>query len=541
MALSQSNQQAAFSVIVVEANGAIEPRDPNRPPNGCFFPPSLSVVVRIFLLPVRKLQPSTRSDARYDARHAYCIDFSFARLFACCFWRWTVYWDRQEMSDISQVSNRQLAITSARASVPAEKRNTSVTMRKAKEAIFVFPEKPLSVLQRRLFNACVYFAQRNPGLQSWVVQLSQLEPIIGYNDSSNRRYIMGELISLMKAHVIWDATVNPEDRKLTASTLLADVTHLVDQRAYEFSFSPKLREVLLNPEIWQRLDLAISQRFRSMGSAPLYEWCKRYERTGTTSRWAWEDFRHAVVGIVEKDSIYLQYKFFKSKILKRAIAEVNELSDIEVSLKEHKNGRIVEQIQFEVHRKRDAQFAVEAALEPSDPLPSVTTLLEDVLRIGVTPNRAAQIINEFPQDEIRAALRHTTVRDSATRMEPLRNRASFFVRSLEKGYSLEAEGKRRVGGATSVTPALTDAHLREGFMRSRDPLAEAAFLEMALDEQAKVLDEYNAGVTHAPLHYNPAKSSKLAKTAFIRFLNTHLWGDATDAEIYAFHFPKTNS
>jgi hypothetical protein len=171
------------------------------------------------------------------------------------------------MSDISATSNKQLAIANTRASVPVEKRGTSVTMRKAKEAIFVFPEKPLSVLQRRLFNACVYFAQRSPELQSWVVQLSQLEPIIGYNDSSNRRYIMGELISLMKAHVIWDATVNPLDRRLSASTLLADVTHLVDQRAYEFSFSPKLREVLLNPEIWQRIDLAISQRFRSMGTA----------------------------------------------------------------------------------------------------------------------------------------------------------------------------------------------------------------------------------------------------------------------------------
>lgn len=442
------------------------------------------------------------------------------------------------MSDISTSSIRQLAVTTSKASVPVEKRSTPVTMRKAKEAIFVFPEKPLSVLQRRLFNACVYFAQRNPGVQSWVVQLSQLEPIIGYNDSSNRRYIMGELISLMKAHVIWDATVNPQDRRLSASTLLADVTHLVDQRAYEFSFSPKLREVLLNPEIWQRIDLAISQRFRSMGTAPLYEWCKRYERTGLTSRWAWEDFRPAVVGIVEADSIYQQYKFFKSKILKRAIAEVNDLSDIEVTLKEYKNGRVVEQIQFEVRKKNSARPALESEPEELSSVPSVTVLLEDVLRLGVTPNRAAQIINEYTPGDIRAALNHTVLRDAATNMEPLKNRASFFICSLEKGYAKPVPLPSVVAKTEPSAPALTDASLRESFMRSRDPLAEASFLAMALDEQSDVLHDYNSRASHEQLRYDPAKKSKLSKTAFIRYLNLRLWGEPSDADVYAFHFPK---
>ncbi|MCW3634226.1 replication initiation protein, partial [Burkholderia cenocepacia] len=163
---------------------------------------------------------------------------------------------------------------------------------------------------------------------------------------------------------------------------------------------------------------------RSMGTAPLYEWCKRYERTGLTSRWAWEDFRHAVVGIVEADSIYQQYKFFKSKILKRAIAEVNDLSDIEVTLKEYKNGRVVEQIQFEVRKKNSARPALGSEPEELSSVPSVTALLEDVLRLGVTPSRAAQIINEYTPGDIRAALNHTVLRDAATNKEPLKNRAS---------------------------------------------------------------------------------------------------------------------
>ncbi|MBH9725228.1 replication initiation protein [Burkholderia contaminans] len=277
----------------------------------------------------------------------------------------------------------------------------------------------------------------------------------------------------------------------------------------------------------------------SSGSVlPGHQQCKRYERTGLTSRWAWEDFRHAVVGIVEADSIYQQYKFFKSKILKRAIAEVNDLSDIEVTLKEYKNGRVVEQIQFEVRKKNSARPALESEPEELSSVPSVTVLLEDVLRLGVTPNRAAQIINEYTPGDIRAALNHTVLRDAATNMEPLKNRASFFICSLEKGYAKPVPLPSVVAKTEPSAPALTDASLRESFMRSRDPLAEASFLAMALDEQSDVLHDYNSRASHEQLRYDPAKKSKLSKTAFIRYLNLRLWGEPSDADVYAFHFPK---
>lgn len=171
-------------------------------------------------------------------------------------------------------------------------------------------------------------------------------------------------------------------------------------------------------------------------------------------------------------------------------------------------------------------------------MPSVTALLEDVLRLGVTPNRAAQIINEYTPGDIRAALNHTVLRDAATNMEPLKNRASFFICSLEKGYVKPVPLPSVVAKTEPSAPALTDASLRESFMRSRDPLAEASFLAMALDEQSDVLHDYNSRASHEQLRYDPAKKSKLSKTAFIRYLNLRLWGEPSDADVYAFHFPK---
>ncbi len=439
------------------------------------------------------------------------------------------------MSVQASGSITQLPVLQQPALLPVVKRGSPVTMRKAREAIFVFPDRPLSVLQRRLFNACVYFAQRQPELHSWKVLISELEHIIGYKDSSNRRYVMGELLSLMKEHVVWDATTNPLDRKISASTLLADVTHLVDQKAFEFSFSPKLREALLDPKIWQRIDLLISQRFRSMGSGPLYEWCKRYERTGMTSRWAWGDFRHAVVGIIDSDSIYAQFKFFKSKILNRAIAEVNDLTDIEVTLIPHKVGRVVSQIQFKVTRK-GGDLALEIDSQQLLQESSTTSLLEEVLRLGVSPNKAAQVMNDFSEEQVKAALQHTVLRDAAKDKEPLKSRASFFVSSIENGYAQTSTSGKAGAGASVRRPVLNDADLREAFMCSRDGKAEIAFLEMPLDEQSEVLERYNASVRNDKLRYDPARSTKLAKTAFIRFLNQHLWGEPGDAELYAYHF-----
>jgi hypothetical protein len=440
------------------------------------------------------------------------------------------------MSVQASGSITQLPAPQQAALLPMVKRGSPVTMRKAREAIFVFPDRPLSVLQQRLFNSCVYFAQRQPELHSWKVLISELEHVIGYKDSSNRRYVMGELLSLMKEHVVWDATTNPLDRKISASTLLADVTHLVDQKAFEFSFSPKLREALLDPKIWQRINLLISQRFRSMGSGPLYEWCKRYERTGMTSRWSWEDFRHAVVGIIDSDSIYAHFKHFRAKVLNRAIAEVNELTDIEVTLILHKVGRVVNQIQFKVDRK-GGDLALEAdSQNPPQVSSSTTALLEEVLKLGVSPNKAAQLMSEFSEEQVRAALQHTLLRDASKDKEPLKSRASFFVSSIENGYSRSGVSGKLNAGTSPRRPVLNDADLRESFMCSRDAKAEKAFLEMPLDEQAEVLQRYNSSVRNDKLLYDPSRSTKLAKTGFIRFLNQHLWGEPGDADLYAYHF-----
>lgn len=54
-------------------------------------------------------------------------------------------------------------------------------------------------------------------------------------------------------------------------------------------------------------------------------------------------------------------KYFELKVRKRAMAEVNAMTDIEVMLIEHKIGRRVEQIQFKVARKANpfvARFEV---------------------------------------------------------------------------------------------------------------------------------------------------------------------------------------
>ena len=95
------------------------------------------------------------------------------------------------MSVQASGSITQLPLPQQATLLPMVKRGSPVTMRKAREAIFVFPDRPLSVLQQRLFNSCVYFAQRQPEFHSWKVLISELEHVIGYKDSSNRRYVMG--------------------------------------------------------------------------------------------------------------------------------------------------------------------------------------------------------------------------------------------------------------------------------------------------------------------------------------------------------------
>lgn len=147
--------------------------------------------------------------------------------------------------------------------------------------------------------------------------------------------------ALMAVIFEWDV-ISPEVKKKQvwkASVLFPEVEIRPDVIRYQIS--RQVLEQVLSPEMYALIDLNILKRFRRASSLALYEHCLRFERIKRTSEVEWNLFRDIILGDGSDATSYKEYKVFKDKVLKQAIAEINALSDISVELQETKIGRRV--------------------------------------------------------------------------------------------------------------------------------------------------------------------------------------------------------
>lgn len=114
----------------------------------------------------------------------------------------------------------------------------------------------------------------------------------------------------------------------------------------ELTFSPKLKPYLLQLQQYTSYKLSNILSLNSTYSIRLYEIVKRYSYLGT-----WdcplENLRE-MIGVQE--DMYKQYGHFKSRVLKRAVDEVNEKTDVKVVFEEIKKGRSVDKIKFTIRK-----------------------------------------------------------------------------------------------------------------------------------------------------------------------------------------------
>lgn len=112
----------------------------------------------------------------------------------------------------------------------------------------------------------------------------------------------------------------------------------------ELTFSPKLKPYLLQLKQYSSYKLSNVLSLNSTYSIRLYEIMKRWS-FAVNWECPLEDLKE-MIGVQE--DTYKQYGHFKNRVLKRAVDEVNEKTDIKIVFEEIKNGRSVEKIKFTI-------------------------------------------------------------------------------------------------------------------------------------------------------------------------------------------------
>lgn len=204
----------------------------------------------------------------------------------------------------------------------------------------------LTLTQRKASNVLLYNAYDSL-LTARVhrIRVKDLAEAIGFN-THNLDPLKEALKTLARTVLEWN--ILDEDGRQEewgATTLLAQA--VIKGGHCVYAYSPELCEKLYRPEIYALLNLSIQRKFSSSYALALYENCLRYRRVGTTG-WIDLDILKRLLGISEADGYYQDFRKFNDKVIKPAVRQVNDTSDLLLEIDYQREHRKVSAVRFRV-------------------------------------------------------------------------------------------------------------------------------------------------------------------------------------------------
>jgi hypothetical protein len=418
--------------------------------------------------------------------------------------------------------------------------------RKTNEAIGLrVVEGNLSLLSRKVFNVMMYHAQemKVPGLNAPIntpaskkyfwIPLSDLARDAAY-DSKDVQYLKKQLEEMQNIKLLME-----NERQWTSERLVSSVT-LVNpaglnkhsgQVWFGFAFPPEVHEQVMAPSTYTRLSIVYQSALKSGSALALYEICRRYATNPSklTFIQTYEHWYGVITGNAISDSTPPVYKYFKRDTLKPAIAEINALTDISIELIEHKNGRRVEKLQFRVEQTKQAQLEF-----PAPPIIDVE-LMSKVMKFGFSQADAGDLVAQYSDDVVLAAITRVEARIESKGMAPLEAPAGYFrwtlqdiVRNPAPAPTLSAP---RPAGAVSKTGGRS---VMERFLAARAQEALGVYKQLDESERKTLFDAFKAQNTNKTVKLEKGLDSAAVRGLFAPWYARELWGEPTAQSLAQF-------
>ena len=183
--------------------------------------------------------------------------------------------------------------------------------------------------------------------------------IRGYDGSTGSvKELKKNLLSMVTHVVEWQSPSPAETEDWGACGLLSQVglKKKNGENWLYWAYPPALRQDILSPLRYAQIKRSTIAQFRTHAGLALYEICARYKDNPShkTSKQHWHWWLPVLTGKPVPNEIKTEFRFFNRDTIKPAIEEVNEVSELTVTIHEFKTGRTIESIQFEVHIKENA-------------------------------------------------------------------------------------------------------------------------------------------------------------------------------------------
>lgn len=305
-------------------------------------------------------------------------------------------------------------------------RRTNLELKK--HVATIHSSNKLSLVQRKISNALLYNAY-NELLEKdeHTIHIAQLCKLIGYN-SNDYKAIKKALVDLLSTVLEWNIVDGSKLASVNtgiwnASSIIADAS--IDGPICTYSYSNKMKRLLYRPELYGRLNMAVQAKFKSSYGLALYENCIRYQDIGQTP---WLDllkFRK-LMGVEEGK--YKIFRDFKSRVLDKALEEVNMYSPISIQLQLRKQGRQILAIQFLIQLNQQLRLSTKSADVREKTL---SDLLKN--QFGFSQRQTDEILGHYSEKYIREKI--GIVESSKTfQSGKIHNVAKYLLSAIKDDY-----------------------------------------------------------------------------------------------------------
>lgn len=407
---------------------------------------------------------------------------------------------------------------------------------KANEAIAIRPRRgKLTLLSRRIYNALLYHAQQQ-GVDKPIYRLPLLT-LIGdarFN-SNNTELLKAHLRDMQATTVEWSCSSNAE-RRWVSTQLLGTVTIEELGRGnpvyLTWKYPDEIRERIVKPNVYTKVLLEVSSLMRTYAAAVLYELGMKYLTHSRKVTMREPVIWWASVLQGKSDIEEVEYRFFHSKVLKKAIAEVNSLSpDFDLELIEYKVGRKVAELQFRVIKKNSQALDDMSGCEPKHSFD--LSLIERLCALGFKQLEAQDLLSVTNESQLKAALEHTENRKVDPDMPILKSPSAYLRHALKKGYVAEAPEKavRQPKKEPELSYEGKLTKIKDSWISQRSVVAKKHFNDLGTAEQDRYKSRFEIEVLPG-LHTSIAKfwhrdgpSNRMIGATFFKWL-----ADVTDPQ-----------
>jgi hypothetical protein len=352
-------------------------------------------------------------------------------------------------------------------------------------------------------------------------------------DSKDTEFLKAQLEELGNIKLLLE-----NERQWTSERMVASVT-LVNPQGFKkhsgqvwfgYAFPPEVHELVMAPGTYTRLNIFYQGLLRSGTALALYEICRRYA-SNPSRRTLIETYEHWY-GVLTGNAVGLDdpppYKYFKRDVIKPAIAQINSLTDINIELIEHKNGRRVDRLQFFVEAARQPQLEF-----PAPPVIDLE-LIGRVMKFGFSQLEASELVAQHGEVTIITAAAFVEGRLGQQNSPKLDSPAAYFRWTLKSGKTPAQELLQQSGAKPKAPKARDGQNVMEKFLAARANEALEVFKELDDGERKPIFERFAAQHGGKGIKLDKGIDSAVVKAMVGQWYAQELWGEPSAADVARF-------